>query len=61
MSTTFATRFYCETKENDLKYNFNGKTKLLLICLNYDGTESPLTCITDGKRIISEAKKAGVS
>ena len=61
MSTSFNTRFYNQPKENDLKYNFNGKTKILLICLNYDGTESPLTCITDGKRIINEAKRAGVS
>jgi len=61
MSTSFHTRFYNESKENDIKYDIKGKTKLLLICLNYDGTESPLTCVIDGKRIINEAKKAGVS
>lgn len=61
MSTTFNQRFYNDPKENDIKYNFNGKTKILLICLNYEGTESPLTCITDGKRVINEAKRAGVS
>lgn len=61
MSTTFKPRFYNQPKENDIKYNFSGKTKLLAICLNYQGTQNPLTCITDGKRIVAEAKKAGVS
>lgn len=60
MSTTFKQRFYNQTKENDIKYKATGNTKLLLICLNYEGTESPLTCVIDGKRIINEAKKAGV-
>lgn len=61
MSTTYKPRYYNQAKENDIKYNCNGNTKLLAICLNYQGTQNPLTCITDGKRMIAEAKKAGVS
>ncbi len=34
---------------------------MLVVCLNYDSTPNPLTCIIDGKRIINEAKKAGVT
>lgn len=33
---------------------------MLVICLDYEGTQNQLNCTIDGKRIIREAKKNGV-
>ena len=49
-----------EERENDIKYKFCGQTRMLQVCLNYEGSESPLTCTIDGENLKNVAIKAGV-
>lgn len=60
MSSTCKQRFYGEDRENDLKYKFTGQCRMIQVCLDYEGSESPLTCSIDGENLRHVAEKAGV-
>jgi len=68
MSTSQRQRYFETEKENRVKQlgkhqsrKLIGQVRMLVVALNYEGTDAPLTCIIDAKRITEAAQKAGVS
>lgn len=59
MSSTWRQRFFDTPKENRAR-PFKGRVHMLVVCLNYEGTEAPLTCTVDGDRLVNVASGRGV-
>eukprot|EP00759_Apiculatamorpha_spiralis_P042448 PhF_6_TR40497/c0_g1_i2/m.60595 len=61
MASTWRQRYFGEPKESEVKYRIKGEVRMVQVCLNYEGTESPLGCIIDGKRLRDKAIASGVN
>ena len=60
MASTYRQRYFGEEKENRIQYPYKGQARFLQICLDYEGTDSPLTCTVDGNNLREVAIKNGV-
>ena len=60
MCSTHRQRYFLGEKENRVARPFTGKVRMLLVALNYEGSDSPLNCTIDAERLVSVAKQAKV-
>ena len=61
MSSTYKQRYLGTEKESRVKYQFTGQLRLIQVCLDYEGTESPLSCTVDGDNVREIVAKSGAT
>jgi hypothetical protein len=60
MSSIFNKRFDNDPNETRLTYKYTGQVHILQVCLDYKGTQSPLSCTVDGNNVKLVAEKGKV-